>query len=119
MAITLCGSGNPVDYIEINPDKVPYRFRVKLVDKTYQFFVQYNDEGKFFTIDLETLLGEVLCYGDIVRYGRPLFGPVEDERFPLPVIIPQCLSGDNITEVTKDNFGREVKLYLHERRVEK
>lgn len=52
------------------------------------------------------------------RYGRPLFGSVEDERFPLPVIIPQCLTGEDIDTVTFDNFGKQVKLYLHERRVE-
>ena len=55
---------------------------------------------------------------DPIRYGRPLFGTIEDERFPLPVIIPLCLSGDGIDTVTWDNFGKEVKLYLYERRTE-
>lgn len=63
-------------------------------------------------------LADMAGYGDIVRYGRPLFGSVEDERFPLPVIIPQCLTGEDIDTVTFDNFGKQVKLYLHERRVE-
>ena len=49
---------------------------------------------------------------------RLLFGTIEDERFPLPVIIPLCLSGDGIDTVTWDNFGKEVKLYLYERRTE-
>ena len=30
-------------------------------------------------------------FGEIVRYARPLFNVVEDERFPIPVIIP-CAS---------------------------
>jgi hypothetical protein len=47
-----------------------------------------------------------------------MFGSIEDERFPLPVIIPQCLTGEEISEVTEDNFGRAVRLYLHERQVE-
>ena len=59
--------------------------------------------------------GEVLVYGDIVRYGRPLFNSVEDERFPVPVIMPLCLTGDDISEVTFENFGKEVRLYLWER----
>ena len=79
---------------------------------------KYNEAGSFFTVDLATSDGEPLVYGDIVRYGRPLFGSVEDERFPLPVIIPQCLTGEDIDTVTFDNFGKQVKLYLHERRVE-
>jgi len=66
------------------------------------------------TVDPNT--GEVLAYGDPVRYGRPLFGPIEDERFPLPVIIPLCLTGDEIDTVTWDNLGNDVKLYLFERR---
>lgn len=45
-----------------------------------------------------------------VSYGRPLFGSVEDERFPLPVIIPQCLTEEGISEVTLENFGQQVKL---------
>lgn len=64
-----------------------------------------------------TATGEMLVYGDVIRYGRPLFNSVEDERFPIPVIIPLCLSGDNIHEITWDNFGKQVRLYLYERRV--
>ena len=59
--------------------------------------------------------GEVLCYGDPIRYGRPMFGSIEDDRYPIPVIIPYCLEGKE-TEVTEDNFGKSIKLYLHERR---
>ena len=80
------------------------------------FTIKYNEVGKFFTADLESSDGESLVYGDIVRYGRSLFGSVEDERFPLPVIIPQCLTEEGISEVTLENFGQQVKLYLHERR---
>ena len=50
-----------------------------------------------------------------MRYGRPLFNSVEDERFPVPVIMPLCLTGDDISEVTFENFGKEVRLYLWER----
>ena len=53
--------------------------------------------------------------GDPIRYGRPLFGSVEDDRYPLPVIIPLCLTGDDVHEVTFDNLGKQVKLYLYER----
>ena len=111
MALQLIDLGNEVEVVEIDTSKVPYTFSVKLTDK-------YNEAGSFFTVDLATSDGEPLVYGDIVRYGRPLFGSVEDERFPLPVIIPQCLTGEDIDTVTFDNFGKQVKLYLHERRVE-
>ena len=55
---------------------------------------------------------------EIIRYGRPLFNVVEDELFPIPVIIPSCITGDSISEVTWENLGKDVKLYLHERKVE-
>jgi len=116
VALQLIDLGSEVEYIDIDTAKVPYTFSVKLTDKTYTFTVKYNEVGGFFTIDLESSDGETLVFGDIVRYGRPLFGSVEDERFPLPVIIPQCLSGEDIKEVTLENFGQQVKLYLHERR---
>lgn len=114
----LADLGKEVRYIEVEHTKVPYDFLIRLEDQTFLFTIRYNESGEFFTVDLATASGRSLAFGDIVRYGRPLFGSVEDERFPLPVIIPQCLSGDDISEVTYENFGREVKLYLHERRVD-
>lgn len=82
----------------------------------FEFNIRYNEVGGFFTVDLSIAsTGEVLVYGDIVRYGRPLFNSVEDERFPVPVIMPLCLTGDDISEVTFENFGKEVRLYLWER----
>lgn len=35
--------------------------------------------------------------------------------FPLPVIIPLCLTGDDVDAVTWENLGEEVKLYLFDR----
>ena len=107
-----------VEYIDVDTSKVPYNFSVKLEDRTYTFCIRYNPWGDFFTADLSiTATGEMLVYGDVIRYGRPLFNSVEDERFPIPVIIPLCLSGDSIHEITWDNFGKQVRLYLYERRV--
>ena len=111
--------GQSVKYIPIDVSKVPYTFSAQLDDKTYSFLIRYNGEGGFFTADLSIAsTGERLCYGDPIRYGRPLFGSVEDDRYPLPVIIPLCLTGDDIHEVTFDNLGKQVKLYLYERVIE-
>lgn len=114
--LDLMGFSNEVEYIPIDVSKVPYTFSIKLDDRTYTMTVKYNDEGQFFTIDLSVMAtGEILCYGEPVRYGRPMFRAVEDERYPIPVIVPYCLTGEE-AEVTFDNFGRNVQLYLHERR---
>ena len=106
MALQLIDLNEDVEYIDIDVSKVPYSFSIKLTDKTYTFTVKYNEVGKFFTVDLLDLNGDVLVFGEIIRYGRALFNVVEDERFPLPVIIPVCITGE------------EVKLYLYERKVE-
>lgn len=114
MAVNLLDLGWEVRILPADPDKIPYSFLVKLDDLTYKFTFKYNEVGGFYTTDLEMIDGEVLAYGDILRYGRPLFGPVEDERFPLPVIIPLCPGGGE-SEITRGNFGKTIKLYLYPR----
>lgn len=117
MALQLIDLAHEVEYIDINPDKVPYTFSVKLADKTYTLTIKYNDIGGFYTVDLVTLTGEVLAFGDPIRYGRAMFNSIEDERFPLPVIVPYCLTGEDFSVVTPENLGSSVRLYLHERQV--
>ena len=117
MPIELIDLGRDVQYIDVKPDRVPYNFSVKLTDRTYVFTIKYNEIGGFYTIDLRTPNGEYLAFGEPVLYGTALFGTIEDERFPLPVIIPYCLTGEDYDTVTMDNLGSAVRLYLHERRV--
>lgn len=110
------GGSYTVEYIPINTDKVPYNFHMKLGDRTFVLTIKYNEQAELYTADLKiAATGEILCYGDPILYGRALFNTVEDERFPQPVIIPYCLHG-NADRVTKENFGKTVQLYLHERK---
>lgn len=105
-----------VEYIPIDVDKIPYSFHIKLGDRTFIFTIKYNEQAEIFTVNLAiAATKEVLCYGDPILYGRQLFNTVEDERYPQPVIIPYCLNG-NAERVTKDNLGKTVQLYLHERK---
>lgn len=107
-----------VEYIPIDTSKVPYTFSIKLGDRTYTMQIKYNEQGGFFTIDLSIMAtGEVLCYGDPIRYGRPMFSGIEDASYPQTVIVPYCLTGE-ADEVTFENLGKTVQLYLHERRSE-
>lgn len=79
---------------------------------------RYNEVGDFFTVDLETVSGgssAPLVYGEVLRCGKPLFEAFNDERYPLPVLCPLCLTGDEIEEITYDNFGTQVRLYLFDR----
>lgn len=111
-------SSKQVSYIPVDAESVPYAFDIKLDDRTFTFCIKYNEQGGFYTVDLfVAATGEALCYGDPIRYGRQMFGSIEDERYPLPAIVPYCLTGDAV-EVTRDNLGKTVQLYLHERRSE-
>lgn len=111
------GLTREVEYIPVDTSKIPYSFSIRLDDRTFTFTIKYNAEGGFFTSDLAIMAtGEQLCYGDPILYGRPMFRGVETEDYPIPVIIPYCLTG-NVQEITPENFGTEVQLYIHERRV--
>ena len=72
MALQLIDLNEDVEYIDIDVSKVPYSFSIKLTDKTYTFTVKYNEVGKFFTVDLLDLNGDVLVFGEIIRYGLSL-----------------------------------------------
>jgi hypothetical protein len=112
--VPLISPGREIQYIPIDADAVPYEFQIKLIDRTYSMTVRWNELASFYTLDLYANNGELLSFGDPVRYGRPCFGNVEDERYPLPLIIPYALDGGE-TEVTKENFGKTVRLYLFDR----
>lgn len=50
--LQLIDLGNEVSYIDIDTSKVPYKFSVKLDDRTFTFCIRYNEQGGFFTADL-------------------------------------------------------------------
>ena len=85
-----------LSYIPITAEMVPCTLEVKLTDKTYRMAFKYNESGGFFTVDLSV----------------PVFEQFSDERYPLPLIIPAAVEGDQIEHITYDNFGDPVKLWL-------
>ncbi|MEG2175267.1 MAG: hypothetical protein RRY97_00220 [Oscillibacter sp.] len=114
----LIESGQEVQFIDIDADRVPCSFLIKLTDKTYRLTFAYNEAADFFTVNLEISASggnTPLVFGEVLRYGKPLFEAFNDERYPLPIICPLCLTGDDITEITHDNFGTKVRLYLFDR----
>ena len=114
----LIHEGQSVEFIDIDAERVPCSLLVKLTDRTYRMTFRYNEAGDFFTVDLELVSGGTsspLVFGEILRYGKPLFEAFNDERYPLPVLCPMCLTGDEIEEISYDNFGSKVRLYLFDR----
>jgi hypothetical protein len=113
----IMASATERSFIPISVTDVPSVFDVKLVNRTYRLELAYNEVGDFFTVSLSTPAPneEVLCYAEVIRYGKPLFEQVNDERYPLPLIIPLCADGTDIDTVTYDNLGQRVKLWMVER----
>lgn len=108
--------GQLYGFIPVDSQMVPCIVTVKLIDQTYQLDFRYNEEGGFFTVGLATVTpgDNTLCHGEVIRYGKPLFEQFNDERYPLPLIIPYCFEGEE-TVITFDNFGGSVKLWVTER----
>ena len=111
-------SQDTLDIIPVKADEIPCTFMIRLAGRTFEFTFKYNDAGGMYTVDL-AIPGpnrETLCHGVPIRYATPLFEFWSDERYPWPVITPLCLTGEHVTEITRDNFGREVLLYALPRR---
>ena len=45
--LQLIDLGNEVSYIDSDTSKVPYKFSVKLDDRTFTFCIRYNEQGAF------------------------------------------------------------------------
>ncbi len=97
-------------YIPVNKEQIPYRFEIRLGAELFTFEVRYNADFDFFTIDLEKDR-EVLVYGEKVVYGVPLFHDIEDFRYPVTLITPSDLSGQE-EQVAFDNLGDTVFLVV-------
>ena len=96
--------------LPIYKERIPYEFEVNIKGEIFTFELHYNGDNDFFAIDLSKN-GEVIIYGEKITYGRPLFGALSDTRLPTLSITPLDPSGD-ANEVTYDNFGESVLLYV-------
>ena len=90
----LIESGQEIRFIDVDSDRVPCSLLVKLTDRTYRMTFAYNEAADFFTVSLEISNSggnTPLVYGEVLRYGKPLF------------------------EAFNDEFGTKVRLYLFDR----
>ena len=92
-----------MEFIPIEKENIPYQFDISLGNEIFTLEVNYNEAHDFFTLDL-IKDDEVLVNGAKLVYGNPVFGGIEDERFPVPVITPLDESGKE-TDLTYDNLG--------------
>lgn len=99
-----------LEVMHIDKDLLPYRFDLQIAAQVFSFEFRYNATIDVFTVDLYRE-NEVLVYGEPIVYGLPLFEDMRDERFPPIRIVPWNIPRD-VDEVTYDNLGEDVRLYL-------
>ena len=97
------------DRILITKDNIPYSFNILLADELFNIGVSYNEKNDFFTVRL-IKNDEVICNGEPLVYGMPLFGDLYIAgKYPAIEIIPLDESGEQ-SNVTFENFGDTVFL---------
>lgn len=99
------------DVLEINKDILPYECSILLAGEQFGLKFNYNATADLFTVDLYRD-GELICAGEPIIYGLPLWGDVyKAATFPAVDIIPLDPSGEN-NVVTFDNLGDTVLLII-------
>nr|WP_072537079.1 hypothetical protein [Anaerococcus mediterraneensis] len=97
-------------YINIEKEKIPYRFEVVLADETFQFEVFYNVVGDFFSINLYKN-HELVVLGEKIVYGVDLFDNLK--HLPVPKVIIRPFDTTGLAKrVTYENLNEDVFLYV-------
>ena len=99
-----------MEVIEINKSLIPYDFNISLGGYLFNFRVDYNTTGNFFTLELKKNV-ETLCAGEPLIYGKKLFDDVKKPNFPSVVIIPYDPSS-RYNRITYENLCDGVYLAI-------
>lgn len=101
-------------FIDIDKDKIPYEFELNLAKETFQFQIQYNGVGDFFSLHLYKDHIPIV-YGAKLVYGTPLFDNLRHLNVPRVVLLPYDMTKPSKTKlerITYDNLGEDVFLYV-------
>lgn len=98
-------------YIPIDTDNLPEIFEFDIGEESFNFGINYNSVGEFFTVDLYDINMNPIILGEVLVIDTPLWQDSSIEALPLIDIIPMDEAG-NETVITKDNFGSTVFLYI-------
>lgn len=97
-------------YISIDKNRVPYEFEIVLSNETFQFEVNYNSYGDFFTITLFKDHVRIIDNYKVV-YNVILFENLKYLGVPKVIIKPFDTTGN--TEVANyDSLNEDVFLYV-------
>ena len=99
------------DVLEIKKELLPYECSILLAGEQFGLKFNYNATADLFTVDLYRD-GELICAGEPIVYGVPLWQDVyRADTFPAVDIIPIDPSGE-LSKVTFANLGETVLLII-------
>lgn len=100
-----------LDRIEITKSMIPYTFEISLADEIFEITVNYNYSANMFTLSLAKD-GEIICAGEPIVYGVPLWKDVFIcGKYPEVDIVPLDESG-NRSSVTFEGLNETVFLTI-------
>lgn len=99
-----------MEYIDIEKDSIPYTFEIVLNDETFQFTINYNSVGDFFTVDLYKN-SQLVRLGEKLVYEQTLFENYSYLDIPKVVISPYDTTGQAL-RISYDNLNEDVFLYV-------
>lgn len=95
---------------ELDYDNLPLVFEGKFGASDVYIGLNYNEVGKFYTVDLYDAQYNPIILGEKLVYGKRLWRRSVDPRVPLVDLIPLDESGQT-KEITPATFGKTVFLY--------
>ncbi len=99
------------DRMDIQKELIPTRATVPIEMQVFDFEFNYNAEGDFFTVSLYQD-GRLICAGEPLIYGRPLFKDgYRPGNYPLVPLVPLDEAGEE-THVGWQALGNRVFLTL-------
>ena len=100
-----------VEYLQIEKDNIPYSFTYDYKGNIFEFYVRYNDEHDYFTIDLYSLDNDekrALVLGEKIMLGQILFDNIAYTNIDLPMFMPY----DFTNTIDKMGFDEIDNIYL-------
>lgn len=98
-------------YIPIDKNDLPDKFEIMLGTVSYVFEITYNESHNRFVVDLYDIELQPIVVGESLILNERLFADIIDDRLPSIDLVPMDESNVS-TEVTFENFGEQVFLYI-------
>lgn len=99
------------DRMEIEKSLIPYTFDILLSGEIFTIRVDYNKVADLIVLSLSKD-GEVICSGEPLIYGVPLWKDVfVANKYPAIVIVPKD-EAEEMNAVTYDNLNETVFLVI-------